>query len=217
MRRRRRRRRGLSRETFAQLGFEQPFPQCWAWLAKCICTNCKTYLLKSKYVIVRITKTYLSKFPPSSQLEQLIGSLVQSAGGSIGGQQQSSAKASPAPLSSTRPLIQRQIQIKKKQKCKFKKYNRAVLRPCPHPTTHRFNKLKQNVLTDLPFKVENGLSKVMKCLGGKSLDLHRRQWERPTYALNSHTCLLRCKCEKSYLRHQALRMTYEAVFSHNYR
>ena len=92
-----------------------------------------------------------------------------------------------------------------------------MLRPCPHPTTHRFNKLKQNVLTDLPFKVENGLSKVMKCLGGKSLDLHRRQWERPTYALNSHTCLLRCKCEKSYLRHQALRMTYEAVFSHNYR
>ena len=87
-----------------------------------------------------------------------------------------------------------------------------MLRPCPHPTTHRFNKLKQNVLTDLPFKVENGLSKVMKCLGGKSLDLHRRQWERPTYALNSHTCLLRCKCEKSYLRHQALRMTYEAVF-----
>ena len=73
----------------------------------------------------------------------------------------------------------------KTQKCKFKKYNRAVLRPCPHPTTHRFNKLKQNVLTDLPFKVENGLSKVMKCLGGKSLDLHRRQWERPTYALNS--------------------------------
>ena len=66
--------------------------------------------------------------------------------------------------------------------------NRAVLRPRPHPhptQTQRHSYIQRRAAKTAILNVENGSSKVIKCLQGKSLNLNRPHWCRFSYALTN--------------------------------
>ena len=100
--------------------------------------------------------------------------------------------------------------------------NRAVLRPRPHPhptQTQRHSYIQRRAAKTAILNVENGSSKVIKCLQGKSLNLNRPHWCRFSYALtNPHMYHIlsnvkwkRWKKLVSGLRWQALRMRHQIL------